>query len=65
MHGIEIKDGINDCWWNNKCMCTYDRYKIFAGENREGERWHDSTLRCTLTQLDVHLCSWYRQEGTI
>ena len=61
MHGIEIKDGFNDCWWNTKGMCTYDKYKMFA----KGERWHDSHERCTMTQLGVHLCSWYMQEGTI
>lgn len=62
MNGIEIKSGINDCWWNMNGKCTFDKYKKF---DKRLKRDFNNVENCTLTQLGVHICSWYKQEGTI
>jgi len=62
MHGIEIRDGVNDCWWNvdGRCTCArLTRPRITYLNGRD----YTSRVRCTLTQLGVHVCTGYRPEG--
>ena len=60
MNGIDLKSGVNDCYWNVEGMCTHKKWykNIPSGFSRN---W-DSTESCTLTQLGTQLCSNYMKE---
>ncbi len=63
MHGIELKSGHNDCYWNFEGRCTHKRTYHDGDELPYGWRanW-DSKENCTLTQLGIQLCSNYKRE---
>jgi hypothetical protein len=63
MHGIELKSGHNDCWWNVRGTCTHRSTQ--RDLNKIQPEWHrnwDSKQICTLTQLGIQLCSNYKRE---
>lgn len=60
MYGIELKAGHNDCWWNIKGMCTFDKHGLT--KHQYSHRIWDSKESCTLTQLGVSVCSAYKKE---
>lgn len=58
MHGIELKSGVNNCYWNIEGKCTNQsitRNKIPDAYSRD----YDSKQNCTVTIIGVHLCSEY------
>ena len=63
MHGIELKSGHNDCWWNVRGVCTHRRTQ--RNLDKIPAEWHrnwNSKEKCTLTQLGTQLCSLYKKE---
>ena len=61
MHGIPIEDGVNDCRWNVRGICTNPaitgrRPPIHFSVS--GRDW-ESKQRCTRTIYGVHLCHGY------
>ena len=61
MHGIELKPGANNCYWNIQSKCTNPL--ITGRETVDGySRDWRSDRNCTLTILGVHLCSGYKAE---
>ena len=63
MHGIELKSGHNDCYWNYRGRCTHD--STHHGLQKLPDEWSrnwDSKENCTLTQLGIQLCSNYKRE---
>ena len=59
MNGIELKSGVNNCYWNidGKCTCKE------ITKNKIPETYHrdyNSKQNCTLTILGVHICSYYK-----
>ena len=59
MHGIELKSGVNNCYWNvdGKCTCErVTRNKVSPGHSRDWE----SKQNCTLTILGVNVCDSYK-----
>lgn len=47
MNGIELKSGINDCYWNTEGRCNHKKI----------------TGNCTYTQIGISLCSRYFQQA--
>lgn len=62
MYGIKIIAGHNDCWWNIKGLCTFDKHGLTKHNNSVSHRIWDSKESCTLTQLGVSICSGYKKE---
>jgi len=61
MHGIELKSGVNNCYWNTKGKCT--NWAITRNENPlDLKRDWNSKQNCTLTVLGVHICSNYKPD---
>jgi hypothetical protein len=61
MHGIELKSGVNNCYWNINGKCTnteVTRNKISQAFSRD---WN-SKQSCTYTILGIHLCGCYKQQ---
>jgi len=59
MYGIELKSGVNDCYWNVEGRCTFDKYKMHYPY---GQRDLNSKENCIFTQIGTQLCSWYKKE---
>lgn len=58
MHGIELKAGVNNCYWNIDGKCT----NVVVTRNpipKAFSRDYESKQNCTLTIIGVHLCSGY------
>lgn len=62
MHGIELKSGVNDCYWNFEGRCTHPCTCRGGGMWIGHPRNWDSKENCTLTQLGIQLCSNYKRE---
>ena len=61
MHGIELKSGINNCFWNIVGYCT--NYNVTKNKKQsEFSRDWDSKQNCTVTIIGVHKCSGYKPE---
>lgn len=61
MHGIQIKSGVNNCYWNTSGKCTnakITRNKLPFDDLRD---W-DSEQNCTFTILGVHICGGFVPE---
>lgn len=61
MHGIELKAGVNNCYWNVKGKCTNPQVthnKIMRGYSKD---W-SSRQNCTFTILGVCVCSAYKPD---
>ncbi|MFA7114939.1 MAG: hypothetical protein WC214_05705 [Candidatus Omnitrophota bacterium] len=60
MHGIELKGGVNDCYYNIEGKCV--NKAITRRKTNMRCDW-DSKINCSHTQLGVDYCSEYlRQE---
>ena len=53
MNGIKIEAGVNDCYYNTDGRCT-----------KLEKEYHDK-VNCVMTQLGVHICSYYVPSGKI
>ncbi len=61
MNGIELKSGVNNCYWNVQGKCTNEtitRNKLLDGFSRD---W-DSKQNCTLTIFGIHACFGYKPD---
>lgn len=63
MNGIELKSGVNDCYWNISGKCTN---QIITRNKLPLDFLSDlsSTQSCTYTQIGVGLCSCYYQQSS-
>lgn len=61
MHGIKVKSGVNNCYYNTKGKCT--NVKVTRNPIQKGftQDW-ESKQNCTLTIYGVHKCSEYKGE---
>jgi len=61
MYGIELKSGVNNCYWNIQGKCS--NWVITRNKNlHDFSRDWDSKQNCVYTILGVHLCSEYKPE---
>jgi len=60
MNGIEIRAGVNNCYWNLKGLCT--NYKVTRNKIESVYRDWKSRVNCTMTIYGVYLCSEYKPE---
>jgi hypothetical protein len=58
MYGIELKSGVNNCYWNIDGKCTNIRVTRNSIPQAFARDW-DSKQNCTLTILGVHKCGGY------
>ena len=62
MNGIELKAGVNDCYYNYGGRCihpvTCRGHGMWLGHQRN---W-DSTEKCTFTQLGTQKCDNYKKD---
>lgn len=56
MHGIELKSGVNNCYWNIDGKCTNPK---ITKEKVIGFHDWNSTMSCVYTILGCDLCSGY------
>lgn len=62
MYGIQIKSGVNNCYWNVEGKCTNS--EITRNEvplNLFSRDW-DSIQNCTFTILSAHICGCYKPD---
>jgi len=59
MHGIILKSGVNNCWYNYQGKCVN---KIVTRSKTKMSRDWDSKQNCTLTVYGVHVCSGYKPD---
>jgi hypothetical protein len=62
MFGIELKSGINDCYYNCKSKCV--NKKITRKKTIMSCDW-DSVQNCTFTQIGTELCGCYKKQSFI
>jgi hypothetical protein len=60
MNGIELKSGINNCYWNIKGKCT--SYDITKNKKRYSSRDCDSKCYCNFNIFRVHDCNEYQAQ---
>jgi len=61
MNGIEIKSGVNNCYWNIKGKCT--NHLVTRNDEQFGfSRDWDSKQNCTLTIFGISVCSGYKPD---
>lgn len=62
MHGIELKSGINDCYFNCEGKCVN---KIVTRSKTNMSCDWDSKQNCTFTQIGTELCDSYMKQSFI
>ena len=62
MNGIELKSGINDCYFNCKGKCV--NKNVTRTKTRMSCDW-DSKQNCTFTQIGTELCDAYKKQSFI
>lgn len=62
MNGIELKSGVNNCFWNLEGRCTNPLVTRNPIDKMFSSRDWDSKQNCTVTILGVHNCSAYKQQ---